>query len=856
MELTNSKRLLYTASYVTTQLTPEEQRKVESEPGGGYAKAYTLRSLDLGPHDLEPLLAAMNAPANRRHRDEHERLFTLVQKLAVAERPMATMELASALAPLSYDALDTFVELSSTVKNMSPASAILLTLNKRRRKISPIGRIHLERIEMYPAGVQKGELVFTVPMAPGETVIVSHKEWSTSTREFEEIVQDFFESYSERGVAEKTDAAMSAETEATHSNALNFGASVSGSYSGVTLTTTLGISNTSTERQSVKQSMQKNREITEKASARARKEHKVSMKLETTTGSEERTAKTISNDSKNALRIDYYRMMRKWRTDLFRYGLRQTYDIAIPLPGVRFWGLHQRVAELDMALRTPFTFGLKPEDLHNGNWMAKAVEFGASAGAIVPPPEEQINLSISSIIEYITEPSSDITRFSKIDFEVPVGFELSHAEAVASVSRWSTVPFSWHWRNGSNSGNMTTMIFNGDLSELYHRTGPMSATYSFRGISFGALSLYLRFGRRLEHMRAWQLATWGAIRAAAKARYDERMARLQEERDRLWRLLNGKDTLSVRRLEREELVRLVMQWLLGPSYPVVTSPGDPASTPPIPPGQDTLGRLLANERAFQTATTDPSGPAFSPTMRGVTEDSWYEAILFGEFVKFVHQAIEWENLIYFLYPYFWGSETVGRDKLLFEHSDPEHERFLRAGYARIVLTVRPGFEEAFTGMIETGSLAGDISSPYMPIAQEIANFARTNYAGIPPANPELHARPLLFPEQRATWDVMQDLMKKLDAFKAANGRYPAKLDDLPLPAAPVDAWGNPFVYRLPGLGADYDIVSLGADNKEGGEGLNADISSAAGASLVATWFDYTPTSAIDIEVDTKPADIA
>ena len=47
MELINSKRLLYTASYVTTQLTPEEQRKVASEPGGGYPKANTLRSLDL-----------------------------------------------------------------------------------------------------------------------------------------------------------------------------------------------------------------------------------------------------------------------------------------------------------------------------------------------------------------------------------------------------------------------------------------------------------------------------------------------------------------------------------------------------------------------------------------------------------------------------------------------------------------------------------------------------------------------------------------------------------------------------------------------------------------------------------------
>ena len=44
--------------------------------------------------------------------------------------------------------------------------------------------------------------------------------------------------------------------------------------------------------------------------------------------------------------------------------------------------------------------------------------------------------------------------------------------------------------------------------------------------------------------------------------------------------------------------------------------------------------------------------------------------------EFIHQAIEWENLLYFLYPYFWGSELIGRDKILFEHELFGHQRFL------------------------------------------------------------------------------------------------------------------------------------------------------------------------------------
>jgi hypothetical protein len=856
MELTNSKRLMYSASYVTTQFTPEEQRKMESNPGGGVPKANLMRALALTAADLERLRARKAKRRTQQKDDEQERLFSVATKLSVAQRPMSTMELASSLAPISFDAIMQFAERATTVKELSIEGRLFLELNNRRRKISPIGRIHLERVEMYPAGVQKGELMFTVPMAPGESVAISHKEWSTSSREFEDIVQDFFESYSERGVAEKSDAAMSSESEAKHSSAVNFGASLSGSYAGVTLTTTLGIADTNDERKSVKQSAQKTREVTEKASARTRKEHKVSVKLETKTGNEDRSAKTITNTAATPVRIDYYRMMRKWRTDLYRYGLRQTYDIAIPLPGVRIWALHQRLADLDKALRTPFVFSLKVEDLNDSNWFAKAAEVGAPAGAVPPPPPEKLFVvPPATIIDFIPENQSGITRFGKIEFDVPAGYSLATAAATADLAVWTSQDRSWKWFNGSSTGNMSVASphFFSDLNELrLMQSGPMAAVYRYQGISFASLQLTLGFERTADSTSAWKHAAWAAIKASAEARHQEQLARAQEERDRLWRLLNGKDTLSLRRLEREELMRLTMYWLLGPSSELKPGGVDTGSKPAVmEPVQLTAGRILSNEHDFQSnASTTPF-----PTFTGVSEKANYDAILFGEWVKFMHQAVEWENILYFLYPYFWGSETIGRDKLLFEHADPEHERFLRAGYARIVLPVRPGFEEEFTQLVENGTLSGHPTSPYIPIAQEIANFARTNYSGIPPANPELHARPLLFPEQRATWDLMQETMKAIDAFKVDNGHYPAKLSELPS-GSPLDAWGNELVYRMPGLGADYDLVSLGANNKVGGEGLDADISSAAGASLVATWYDYTPTSALDIEVDTKTEDIA
>jgi general secretion pathway protein G len=52
--------------------------------------------------------------------------------------------------------------------------------------------------------------------------------------------------------------------------------------------------------------------------------------------------------------------------------------------------------------------------------------------------------------------------------------------------------------------------------------------------------------------------------------------------------------------------------------------------------------------------------------------------------------------------------------------------------------------------------------------------------------------------------------------------YPAKgyLDTVPK-----DPWGRDYVYICPGEHGDFDLISLGADREEGGEGVNADIKS-------------------------------
>ncbi|MDH3659743.1 MAG: type II secretion system major pseudopilin GspG [Alphaproteobacteria bacterium] len=52
-----------------------------------------------------------------------------------------------------------------------------------------------------------------------------------------------------------------------------------------------------------------------------------------------------------------------------------------------------------------------------------------------------------------------------------------------------------------------------------------------------------------------------------------------------------------------------------------------------------------------------------------------------------------------------------------------------------------------------------------------------------------------------------------------NGPYVVKADAL------LDPWGAPYQYRQPGEHGAYDLYSLGADQAEGGDGENRDVTS-------------------------------
>jgi len=94
--------------------------------------------------------------------------------------------------------------------------------------------------------------------------------------------------------------------------------------------------------------------------------------------------------------------------------------------------------------------------------------------------------------------------------------------------------------------------------------------------------------------------------------------------------------------------------------------------------------------------------------------------------------------------------------------------------------------------------------------------------------------------QVAAKSQISEFESALEQFKLDVGRYPSNEEGLealhsrPANAAnwdgpylkkvvPVDPWSRAYVYRFPGSHGDFDLMSLGADGQEGGNGDNTDI---------------------------------
>jgi len=163
----------------------------------------------------------------------------------------------------------------------------------------------------------------------------------------------------------------------------------------------------------------------------------------------------------------------------------------------------------------------------------------------------------------------------------------------------------------------------------------------------------------------WQIDTFNSIQQAylnLKAEYDA----AQESQEPVGlTTISGRNPLRNREIEQRELKKFAISLLTGQQFD-----------------------------SFNAMEVDYS--------TGLPQINLLDAAAEGKFVRFFEQALEWKHLTYLFYPYFWANKPNWTATVNYSDPDPLFEQFLQAGYARVWVPVRPGFDLVIAHYIKFG----------------------------------------------------------------------------------------------------------------------------------------------------------
>jgi hypothetical protein len=555
-----------------------------------------------------------------------------------------------------------------------------------QRDLQPLGLLFLERLEMIPGAIERGELAYSLPLAPREKVTLAHREWAVREEQFSEFIEDVLENYSEQGVAQTDDIALSTSTQTSHSDALSMSqpvASAPGVHvtSPMDTTSAVGMNDTQSQQESRAQS----RTVTALASTRTMKDHKISFTVTTVSGMEDFTAHLIENKhADKSVRIDYFKRVRSWQSNLYRYGVRLTYDVVLPDPGERLREREVEIQNIVDELGTEFSLDLVPSDVTILNWENLADLHGV---ALPPPPDATRNIEVSQTVSFPTP--IDVTtggdgvkytshhRVQPLSVTAPANYQLSNLNVHCTIQTWTSIAGYPGWVNvyagqsvalaTANAGGYCTLDW--DLGPGQVPTdGQITVFFRMQVAQSGMVRLLATYVPTEAAMEAWRSRCWTIIRDAESARRAQHRSYLRDRLSMLQRDIAADDPVRLRRMEREAIMRTVLEWLF--------------------PGFKDASSVLASL---------PSPGSLDP-------GRWQQVMQYGEYIKFVQTAIDWDNVMVFLYPYFWDTIWNEPEKLFLQHPDPVHREFLRAGSARVILAIQPGYEQEVVSLLDQGQL--------------------------------------------------------------------------------------------------------------------------------------------------------
>ena len=592
---------------------------------------------------------------------------------------------------------------------LTPMTSVSVELQPR-----PVGFAELEVVRQQVLRYEAGEVAHIENVLAGESRERIHRTLDRT----EDV--SIFETETRRDESrnlqstERFELASEARQQIERRNEYAVGTSISASYGpAVEVGIEASIGGSSARTDAANRATAFSREVTDEAasavSSRIREERKRTLLSEV----EETNRHAIENAGSSEHVLGVYQWVDKvMQAQVFSYGERLLYDLVLPEPGA-FLSFALSEAEASKSdIEPPPTWELQPAELQPQNWLSEAAKYRAADVNSPPSP-----LSMSTEIKI--EPGSAggvTTHTAKIT--PPEGYRPVSALIAVEVAKASPKDGADLYPELIVSVAGKEKRFDGeDLGRLYigNPVGnnpsrlsiisrdPETVTLTFNdvepgdipvaiaaaGVTAGAATVTVSLKPTNARLDEWRHTAYTQIRQSHESSVAAYEAALAGAAVNAGIEIEGRSPSENRQLERDEIKKQAI-----------------------------------------TAFTQQHFSLFG----GVTMDDEYDYpqldvgsyLQQGRYIRFFEQAIEWENVSWVLYPYYWGRKSEWLNKFATLGADPQLVSFLRAGAARVVLPIRPGFQlsmmhyQATSEIWEGGDPPQVHDESYLPFVQEIA----------------------------------------------------------------------------------------------------------------------------------------
>lgn len=568
-------------------------------------------------------------------------------------------------------------------------------------RVRPAGVGDLLVVKQHIKGYETSDIAHIENVMAGEERSRSHRALDRMEEVFLEEDEMTRETNEELETAERHEMNKEVAKTLKNDRKLGFELSLSGKYGPtVEFSSNLALEASTSSEESSRSASRFAREImaksTERIVERRRTEHQLTVLRET----EEINEHNFSNDDGDHIVGQYQFVEKVEENQIFNYGKRLMFDIMVPEPASYFWFLDARSGEQVSLPVPPDPIGDHLADasvLSEMNYMREAARYGATD--INPPPP------LTRIVHgaHQSGPGADEgghpRATQKIDLEVPKGFIPEEVDGVMTSMTDAKQSFRITVGNGSDGEIKFEGRPVGDGKKIESNDFRVTFDDSALGTDSNRLTLNLlvfetanwTISARLKCVRSnetfqqWQLDTFKSIRRA----YEDRVADYEQ------RLAQAQATQRQRDQEAENLA-------------ASTPYGDAPITNQIRILQELKKHCISIITRNDFDSFGSIAYADEPRIR------FDEAMAEGSYIRFFEQAFEWEQMQYVFYPYYWAARSRWKSRLRVRDNDRLFEEFLRAGEARVIVPVRPGFERAINYYLETGLLwEGDDLPPLM-----------------------------------------------------------------------------------------------------------------------------------------------